>query len=129
MTKAELRTIVLIDDEPDIRTIGRLSLERVGGWTVHAAASGTQGIAAAREHRPELILLDVMMPGLDGPGTLAQLQADPDLRKIPVVFMTAKVQRDEVDHYLRLGVAGVIPKPFDPMTLPQQVRDIFGGER
>ncbi len=121
----DLHTIVLIDDEPDIRTIGRLSLERVGGWTVHTAASGAEGLEAARNHRPDLILLDVMMPGLDGPGTLAKLRTDPTLASIPVVFMTAKVQRDEVDLYLKLGVAGVIPKPFDPMTLPTQLRAIF----
>lgn len=123
----EINTVVLIDDEPDIRTIGVLSLQRVGGWTVHAAASGREGIDAVSQHRPDVILLDVMMPGLDGPSTLAELQANPDLAHIPVVFMTAKVQRDEVDHYLKLGVAGVIPKPFDPMTLPSQVLAIFEG--
>lgn len=120
----KIRTILLIDDEPDIRTIGTLSLERVGGFAVHAAESGAVGIDLARRVAPELILLDVMMPGLDGPATLARLRADPGLAAIPVVFMTAKVQPDEVERYMALGVAGVIPKPFDPMTLPEQIRRI-----
>ena len=121
MTKAELRTIVLIDDEPDIRTIGRLSLERVGGWTVHAAASGTQGIAAAREHRPELILLDVMMPGMDGPETLSHLRQIPGLEATPVIFVTAKAMPSEIEHFISLGALGVIVKPFDPEAICDEI--------
>ena len=122
-----IKTIVLIDDEPDILTIATLCLERIGGWTVHAAGNGVDGIAAARRTAPDVILLDVMMPGLDGPGTLAQLRADSDLAHIPVVFLTARTQRSDVEAYLRLGVVGVIDKPFDPMKMPEQVRAILGS--
>lgn len=117
--------VLLVDDEQDIRRIGQLSLEGVGGWQASLASSGQEAVEAARQHRPDLILLDMMMPGMDGMATLARLRAEPDLASIPVVFVTAKVQRAEVERYLQAGAVGVIRKPFDPMTLPGEIRAIL----
>lgn len=117
--------VLLVDDEPDIRRIAQLSLEAVGGFETAVAASAAEGLAAAARERPDLILLDVMMPGMDGLSALAELRGDPVLSAIPVVFMTAKVQRAEIERYLALGAAGVIQKPFDPMTLPTELQAIL----
>lgn len=115
------RRILIVDDEDDIREVAQVSLELVGQWRVVTAASGREGLARARELRPDAILLDVMMPDLDGPATLAQLQADPATREIPVLFLTAKAQSVERARLRQLGAAGVLTKPFDPMTLPTDV--------
>ncbi len=117
--------ILLVDDEEDIRTIGKLSLEAVGKFETIIASGAAQGIELARAARPDLILMDMMMPGMDGLTALARIQSDPDLRLIPVLFMTAKVQRSEVEHYLSVGAIGVIHKPFDPMTLPDEIHRIL----
>ena len=122
-----VHSVLMIDDEPDIRRIGEMSLSAVGKLKVFMAASGAQGVEIARREKPDVILLDVMMPGLDGPATLAQLRADPATAGIPVIFMTAKVQRSEVERYLTLGAQGVVPKPFDPLDLPARVRAIVEG--
>jgi two-component system OmpR family response regulator len=95
---------------------------------VSLAASGLEALAAAERDQPDLILLDVMMPGMDGPTTLTALQALAAARSIPVIFMTAKVQEREIERYLGLGAAGVIRKPFDPMKLPEQIRLIMSGQ-
>lgn len=121
----EIRTVLLVDDEPDIRLIGQLSLSRVGGFEVRVAASGEEGLRLAREQAPDVLLLDVMMPGMTGPMVLRELRADPSTRDIPVVFVTAKVQRHEIREYMEFGAAGVVGKPFDPMTFPDEVRRIF----
>jgi len=113
-------TILVIDDEPDIRLIVRLSLQN-RGLTVIEAAGGREGVALARRERPDAILLDVMMPNVDGPTTLAELRAAPESAAIPVVFLTAKAQRSELERLRNLGVAGVLTKPFDPMTLADEV--------
>ena len=118
--------ILMIDDEEDIRKVGLLSLERVGKFAVRQAASASEGLAVAREDPPDVILLDVMMPGMDGPQTLMELRKDPALQSIPVIFLTAKVQPQDVERYLGLGALGVIQKPFDPMSLPAQIRKILG---
>jgi DNA-binding response OmpR family regulator len=120
-----LRTILLVDDEPDIRKIGAMSLQAVGKWTVLQASTAEQAIEIAARERPDLIILDVMMPGQDGPQTLAALRARADTASIPVVFMTAKMQRHEVEEYVRLGAIGVIGKPFDPMRLPAEIRALY----
>jgi two-component system OmpR family response regulator len=119
-----LSKVLLVDDEPDIRRIGQISLEHVGHFTVVQAQSGLQALSVAAEERPDVILLDVMMPELDGPGTFARLRDNPLTAGIPVIFMTAKAQPHEVASYRALGAAGVIAKPFDPMTLPAEVRTI-----
>jgi CheY-like chemotaxis protein len=117
-----IRKVLLVDDEDDIRTIGQLSLARVGGWETVLAASGAEAVTKAAAEKPDLILLDVMMPGMDGPTTFGQLRAHPATAATPVIFMTAKVQKQEVARYLELGAVGVIAKPFDPMTLPGEIR-------
>ena len=120
------RRVLVIDDDEAIREIAEASLEAVGGWAVTTACDGIQGYERAASDRPDAILLDVMMPGLDGPGTVARLQAAPDTRGIPVVMLTAKVQASERNRFAQLpGVAGVITKPFDPMQLPAQVAELL----
>ena len=112
------RRVLVVDDEDDIREVSRVSLELVGHYDVLTAASGRAGVEQARTNRPDAILLDVMMPELDGPSTLAELQADALTRDIPVVFLTAKTQQAERARLASLGVAGVLIKPFDPLKLP-----------
>ena len=120
-----IRKVLLVDDEDDIRTIGQLSLSRVGGWQTLLAASGAEALTQAAAEQPDLILLDVMMPGMDGPTTLGQLRAQEATAKTPVIFMTAKIQKQEVARYLELGAVGVIGKPFDPMTLPAEIKKLL----
>jgi two-component system OmpR family response regulator len=114
-----------IDDESDIREVVKVSLELVGGFEVDLAVSGAEGLVKARNQKPDIILLDIMMPGLDGPATLRALREDPQTSEIPAIFMTAKVQVHEVAQFMALGALGVIPKPFDPMTLPDQIRSLW----
>jgi CheY-like chemotaxis protein len=109
--------------------VSRISLEKVGGWRVLEADSGARGIELAGAERPDAILLDAMMPELDGPATIKQLKADEATSEIPVVFLTAKLQPAERARYVELGAVGVLAKPFDPMTLPDHVADVLGWER
>lgn len=118
--------ILIVDDEADIRRIARLGLSRVGKMDVSEAGNGAEGIERARAERPDVVLLDVMMPAMDGPATLAALQADPATAGIPVVFLTAKAMPSEVERLKGLGAAGVLTKPFDPMTLAAELRAILG---
>jgi two-component system, OmpR family, response regulator len=120
-----IRKVMLVDDEDDIRTVGHLSLSRVGGWETVLAASGAEAVSKAAAERPDLILLDVMMPGMDGPTTFGQLRAQAATARTPIIFMTAKNQKQEVARYLELGAAGVIGKPFDPMTLPSEIKRLL----
>jgi two-component system, OmpR family, response regulator len=125
MAKPPLQRILLVDDEADIRTVASLALEAIGGFEVHECASGLAAPAAVAEHAPQLVLMDVMMPGQDGLETLKVLRATKGLPPVPVVFMTAKVQPQEVASFRGLGALDVIAKPFDPMTLAQTVRAIW----
>ncbi|HYF41529.1 MAG TPA: response regulator [Ramlibacter sp.] len=120
-----LQNVLYVEDDPDIRTIAVLALEKVGKLTVRACASGPEALAAAPSFQADLLLLDVMMPGMDGPTTLARLRELPQTAQTPVVFMTAKVQPAEAEHYRALGAIGVISKPFEPMRLAQQLRDLW----
>jgi len=120
------KRVLLVDDEPDIREVARISLEMVGGWTVLTETSGAAALVRAAAERPDAILLDVMMPDLDGPTTLERLRTDPATADIPVIFLTAKLQASDQRHFESLGVAGVIPKPFDPMALARQVAEALG---
>lgn len=120
-----LTRILMVEDDLDIRSIAHLSLTAVGGFTVALCASGEEALAQAEAFAPDLILLDVMMPGLDGPATLAALRAKPALAAVPALFMTAKVQPQEVVHYRELGALDVVAKPFDPMALPGQLRALW----
>jgi CheY-like chemotaxis protein len=117
--------VLLVDDEADIRKIAKLSLEAVGKMQTLVAANAAEALALAASEHPDLILMDVMMPEMDGPTALGKLRADAATASIPVIFMTAKVQRAEVDHYKGLGALGVIGKPFDPMTLATEIRRIW----
>jgi CheY-like chemotaxis protein len=120
------RRILIVDDEDDIREVAQVSLETVAGWEVVTARSGSEGVAQAAAHRPEAILLDVMMPDLDGPATLQLLQRHEATRDIPVIFLTAKVQAADRRGLADLGVASLIPKPFDPLRLAHQVAEVLG---
>jgi CheY-like chemotaxis protein len=118
--------VLLVDDEDDIRAIARLSLERLGGWTVVTASSGDEAVElVAREAPFTVVLLDVMMPGSDGPATLERLRSGALDARTPVVFLTAKVQPADRRRLEGLGAAGVIAKPFDPMLLSQQLRTLL----
>lgn len=122
---SELNCIMHVEDDPYIQQVAKIALEAVGGFKVHTCASGSQALSDFPSVTPQLILLDVMMPGMDGPTTLQQLQNKYDLTNVPVVFMTAKVQSSEVAHYKALGAADVVAKPFDPMTLSNQIKQIW----
>jgi len=119
-----IRKIMLVDDEEDIRTIAEIALGAVGGWQVVLAGSGSEALSLAEAERPDLILLDVMMPGTDGPATLVRLRAAEATRHIPVIFMTAKSGAADMARYRDMGAVGIIAKPFDPMTLPDEIRKI-----
>jgi CheY-like chemotaxis protein len=120
--------ILIIDDEDDIREVAALSLEATAGWEVLTASSGREGIATAEREKPEAILMDVMMPEMDGPTTFKQLQANPATASIPVVLLTAKVQGADQRRFAGLGVAAVLVKPFDPLTLAAQISKVLGWQ-
>lgn len=125
MSQHPLTRILYVEDDADIREIAQLALEVVGGFEVLLCASGEQALLQAAAFAPQLILLDVMMPDMDGPSTLRALRQQPKLAHIPVAFMTAKIQPQEIAHYKAMGALEVIAKPFDPMLLPQQVTNIW----
>jgi len=118
--------VLVIDDEDDIREVAALSLETVAGWEVFVANSGTQGLARAIELQPEAILLDVMMPGMDGPTTFRELRKNPATSAIPVLLLTAKVQGSDQRRFADLGVQAILFKPFDPLTLADQISAVLG---
>jgi len=122
-----LQRVLCVEDEADIRTVVQIALLDLGGMQLEVCSSGPEALAAAPGFAPDLILLDVMMPGMDGPATLAALRALPSFRATPVVFMTAKAQSHEVARYRQLGALDVIVKPFDPMTLAETLRGIWAG--
>ena len=119
------RKILIVDDEDDIREVARVSLEMVGGWDVLVAGSGSEALAEAKVAQPDAILLDVMMPDMDGPTTFQRLQSDAATRHIPVILLTAKVQAADRRRFAELGVSGVLAEPFDPMTLPSEVAEVL----
>ncbi|MDX2342335.1 MAG: response regulator [Acidimicrobiia bacterium] len=121
----ELIRILYVEDEPDIREIAVMALELVGGFTLCVCESGTQAVEKARAFQPQLALLDIMMPGMDGPTTMNRLHTIEELADLPVIFMTAKVQPQEIAEYLEIGALDVIAKPFDPMTLPDRVNAVW----
>ena len=120
------RRILIIDDEDDIRQVAALSLETIAGWDVVLAKSGTEGVAVATREQPDAILLDVMMPEMDGPTTFLKLQATAQTTHIPVLLLTAKVQGSDQRRFAGLGVAGILFKPFDPLLLSKQVSEVLG---
>jgi two-component system OmpR family response regulator len=122
--------ILCIDDDPDIRTIAVMSLGLDSAMTIRAAASGAEAVKLLRSDawRPDGILLDVMMPGMDGPATLAAIRALGGFADVPVIFMTARARQADLDGYTALGADGVIVKPFDPMHLAEDVRQLLEGQ-
>ena len=117
------KKLLLVDDDESIRFVAGLSLE--DAWEVLTASSGQEALELAIKERPDVILLDMMMPGMNGATTMEHLRKIEGLRDVPIIFMTAKVQTHEVDDYQRLGAAGVIAKPFDPMKISEQIRQLI----
>lgn len=120
-----LNRILLADDEPDIRTICAMALEKLGGFQVKACASGQEVLDCIEDFGPDLVVLDVRMPGLDGPDTLTRLKRRATTADTPVAFLTAQSQRKDVDRYKGLGAVEVLAKPFDPMTLSDDVQALW----
>ena len=120
-----LNKILYAEDEADIREIATLALESIGQFEIETCESGVRVIELAMSFQPQLILLDVMMPDMDGPSTLKALNNTAALKHIPVIFLTAKILPDEIERFKTLGAVDVINKPFDPMTLADEMRDIW----
>ncbi len=120
-----LRHILYIDDDRDILMVTQLALEKIGNFHVETCSNGDKGLAKAKAMHPDLIMLDVMMPGMDGPSLLRAIKQSKQLCGTPVVFMTARIQPAEVDKYAALGAVGIIPKPFNPVTLSDDIRSIW----
>ncbi len=128
MIITEDRTVLLVEDDDHIRLIVKISLSKLTKWKIIEARDGFQCLEVAAKIVPDLILMDVMMPGMDGVTTFSSLKKNENLKNIPVIFMTAKVQQEEIDDYIKLGACGVITKPIDPMTLPQSIAAIFAAK-
>jgi CheY-like chemotaxis protein len=120
------RRVLVVDDDELLCEVAQTALELIGGWEVSTAQSGRQAQQRALAEHPDAILLDVMMPGIDGPSTVAVLRADPATRDIPIIFLTAKMPSEGQEEWRALNLAGVIPKPFDPMTLASDMAALLG---
>ena len=123
-----MRRILIIDDEDDIREVAALSLEATAGWEILTASSGAEVMAIAALEKPDAILMDVMMPEVDGPTTFGRMQQNPTIADIPVLLLTAKVQGVDQRRFANLGVTAVLFKPFDPLTLAQQISEALGWD-
>ncbi len=123
-----IRKVLLAEDDEDIQKVAQISLQFRGGWEVELAANGEECLAKAVQNRPDLILLDCMMPQMDGYEACRRLKQDPSLRDIPVIFLTAKSQEREVKKGLSLGAVGYLIKPFNPMTLAEEIQQILVTE-
>ena len=124
-----INRILVVEDEPDIREIVTAALEALGGYTVEPCASGDEAIEKAAAFDPDIILLDVMMPGMDGPTTLGKLRDIAGLEKTPVIFLTAKAMPAEIERYISLGALGVITKPFDPSTICKEIESLWDASQ
>ena len=125
---SDLKRILMVEDDPDIQTVAQFALEAVGGFNVQVCGDGKSALEQTLAFEPDLILLDVMMPDMDGPAVLKALRANSHRANTPIVFMTAKVQPQEVAHYKELGALDVISKPFDPMTLSDTIAQIWENQ-
>jgi CheY-like chemotaxis protein len=125
MTSRALERILYVDDEPDIQEIVGMALELMGDAEIRTCGSGREALALAEAFKPDLIMLDVMMPEMDGPATLDALKRNPDFAATPIVFVTAKANTRELQRFIELGAVDVIAKPLDPMKLGDQVRAIW----
>lgn len=117
----EIKKVLLVDDDPNIRKLAKMTLERVGKWEVDVAESGPEALEMLEQSLPDVVLLDVMMPDLDGVATLQRIRSNESFRHMPVILMTAKVQCQQIEEYVTMGAAGVIIKPFDPLELPEEI--------
>jgi CheY-like chemotaxis protein len=125
------RTVLVVDDDDSIREIAEISLQLVGGMHVLTASGGVEALETlelSRKQLPDVVLMDVMMPDMDGLTTFRHMQEDPDIRNIPVILVTAKVQVGDRQVWDGLAISGVISKPFDPMTLAEQVGQMLGWD-
>jgi CheY-like chemotaxis protein len=120
------KRILIVDNEPSIREVAQICLETVAGWQVIDASSGLEGLVTAEREQPDAILLDVMMPDMDGITTFKKLQANLTTRSIPVILLTAKVQLADLQNYKNLGIRSTIAKPFSPLELAQQIATALG---
>jgi CheY-like chemotaxis protein len=120
------KRILLIDDEANLVSVIQICLQKLGGWTVLTAESGAEGLRKADIELPDAILLDVMMPDLDGLTVLGRLKENLSTQKIPVILLTAKIQSAHQDEYAQLDIAGVLAKPFNPMELAHHVAKLLG---
>lgn len=127
MSNHELKNILYAEDEDDIRDIAQIALEDLGGFSVTYCNNGRAVLEAAKKGVPDLLLLDVMMPEMDGPTTLRELRKMPNFLDIPAIFMTAKIQTNEIEEYKALGVVEVIPKPFDPVNLADIIKKAWNN--
>ena len=125
----QLARILHVEDEPDIQAVAKLTLESIGGFAVLACSSGLEALDKISGFGPDLVLLDVMMPGLDGPATLVEMRKIPEFETVPIVFLTAKAQSHDIDKFLELGTAEVVTKPFDPVMLCDQINRIWARLR
>jgi CheY-like chemotaxis protein len=125
----QIRKVLLVEDEQDIRKVAQISLQFRGGWHVVAAGDGIEGLALAAAEKPDVILLDCMMPRMDGYETCRQLKLNRELRHIPVIFLTAKSQEAEIRKGLQLGAVGYLVKPFNPMSLAEEITRILEGSQ
>jgi CheY-like chemotaxis protein len=119
------KKILVIDDDDGVREIIQFSLEAAAGWDVSTAESGSEGLTKAKAEQPNAILLDVMMPDMDGAETFRQLQTNPAIQHIPTIFLTAKAKLSDLQQFINLGVAGVITKPIKAQDLVEQIRSIL----
>lgn len=119
--------VLIIDDEDDIRSVAAVSLSHFAGAEVVEACSGAKGVDLAASEQPDVILLDMTMPEMDGPATLAALRKSPDTTNIPVIFLTARAMRGDLERIKSMGAQGVVTKPFDPTSLATQVKQILEG--
>ncbi len=124
--KTPLKKILYVEDEPDIQTIATIVLES-GGFEVKCCSSGKEALQVVEGYAPDLILMDVMMPDMDGLTTLKKLKENPATQKIPIIFMTAKVQAHEIEAYKKVGAVDIITKPFDPLQLVERIQNIWSN--
>lgn len=124
-TLLELSKIMYVEDEPDIRLVAEIALKQVAGFELKVFSDGYESLEEITDFKPQLVLLDVMMPGMDGPQLLKRIKEMPEFADTPIVFMTAKAQADEVEKLKRMGAENVITKPFNPMTLGNEIRAIW----
>jgi CheY-like chemotaxis protein len=124
-----IKRVLVVDDEKNLCLVIKACLENIGGWVVLTAHCGKEGLLLAQTERPNAILLDVMMPDMDGLKVFCQLQKNPQTQEIPIILLTAKVHVMDLKEFAQLGVAGVIAKPFDPLKLADQVTEFLGWEK